>query len=128
VSLELLQQMVQRVLDSQRETREDVREIKTRLGRLESDVVWIVNPKRREISVYRSPSDVAVMGAGAILREERFLPGLELPVSAVFASPGGPPRLQAVWTRAGKTSETKQPATRSLVPACRPIALHHECH
>jgi Uma2 family endonuclease len=51
------------------------------------DVVWIVNPKRREISVYRSPSDVAVMGAGAILREERFLPGLELPVSVVLPSP-----------------------------------------
>ena len=31
-------QMVQRVLDAQRETREDVREIKTRLGRLASDV------------------------------------------------------------------------------------------
>ncbi len=38
VSLDLLQQMVQRVLDSQRETREDVREIKARLGRLESEV------------------------------------------------------------------------------------------
>jgi hypothetical protein len=38
VSLNPLQEMVQRVLDSQRETREDVREIKARLGRLESDV------------------------------------------------------------------------------------------
>jgi peptidoglycan hydrolase CwlO-like protein len=38
VSLDPLQQMVQRVLDSQRETREDVREIKARLGRLESEV------------------------------------------------------------------------------------------
>jgi hypothetical protein len=38
VSLELIQQMLQRVLDSQRETREDVREIKSRLGRLEGDV------------------------------------------------------------------------------------------
>jgi peptidoglycan hydrolase CwlO-like protein len=37
-SLEPLTQMVQRVLDSQRETREDIREIKTRLGRLESEV------------------------------------------------------------------------------------------
>ncbi|AUB81124.1 hypothetical protein [Candidatus Thiodictyon syntrophicum] len=37
-SLELLMTMVQRVLDSQREVREDVREIKTRLGRLESEV------------------------------------------------------------------------------------------
>ena len=41
VSLDLVQQMVQRVLDSQRETREDVREIKTRLGRLESEVAGL---------------------------------------------------------------------------------------
>jgi hypothetical protein len=37
-SLDLLMQMVQKVLDLQRESREDMREIKTRLGRLESDV------------------------------------------------------------------------------------------
>jgi hypothetical protein len=37
-SLDLLMQMVQKVLDVQRESREDIREIKTRLGRLESDV------------------------------------------------------------------------------------------
>jgi hypothetical protein len=30
--------MIQKVLDSQLEMREDIREIKTRLGRLESDV------------------------------------------------------------------------------------------
>ena len=40
-SLELLMQMVQKVLDSQREVREDVREIKTRLGRLETDVAQL---------------------------------------------------------------------------------------
>jgi len=34
----LLAQMIQKVLDSQLEMREDIREIKTRLGRLESDV------------------------------------------------------------------------------------------
>jgi len=37
-SLDLLMQMVQKVLDVQRESREDIREIKTRLGRLECDV------------------------------------------------------------------------------------------
>lgn len=37
-SLELLMQLIQRVLDSQRETREDIREIKARLGRLASDM------------------------------------------------------------------------------------------
>ena len=37
-SLELLIPMVDRVLDSQRETREDIRAVKTRLGRLESEV------------------------------------------------------------------------------------------
>ena len=40
-SLELLMQMVQKVLDSQRETREYIREIKTRLGRLETDVAQL---------------------------------------------------------------------------------------
>ena len=37
-TLDLLMQMVQQVLDSQRESREDLRGIKSRLGRLESDV------------------------------------------------------------------------------------------
>ena len=37
-SLDLLMQMVQEVLDVQRESREDIHEIKTRLGRLESAV------------------------------------------------------------------------------------------
>jgi hypothetical protein len=37
-TLDLLMQMVQRVLDSQRETREDIREVKVRIGRLESEV------------------------------------------------------------------------------------------
>jgi hypothetical protein len=33
--------MVQRVLDQQKDMREDVREIKTRLGRLETDVAQL---------------------------------------------------------------------------------------
>ena len=37
-SLALLLQMVQRVLDSQRESREDIREVKTRIGHLVSEV------------------------------------------------------------------------------------------
>jgi len=37
-SLELLMEMVRKVLDSQQEKREDMREIKARLGRLESDI------------------------------------------------------------------------------------------
>ncbi len=37
-SLEPLTHMVEKVLDTQRQSREDIREIKTRLGRLESDV------------------------------------------------------------------------------------------
>jgi hypothetical protein len=38
ITLEPLGQMVQRVLDNQREGREDLREVKTRIGRLEADV------------------------------------------------------------------------------------------
>ncbi len=41
LNLELLMQMVQKVLDNQREMREDMREIKSRLGRLESDVAGL---------------------------------------------------------------------------------------
>lgn len=40
-SLELLIQMVQKILESQRDIREDVREIKTRLGRLETEVAQL---------------------------------------------------------------------------------------
>jgi len=40
-SLELLMQMVQKILDGQRDIREDLREIKTRLGRLETDVAQL---------------------------------------------------------------------------------------
>ena len=39
--LDLLMQMVQKVLDGQKDIREDVREIKTRLGRLETDVAQL---------------------------------------------------------------------------------------
>jgi len=40
-SLELLMQMVQRVLDGQKDLRDDMREVKTRLGRLETDVAQL---------------------------------------------------------------------------------------
>ena len=40
-SPELLMQMVQKALDSQREARKDVREIKARLGRLETDIAQL---------------------------------------------------------------------------------------
>ena len=40
-NLELLMQMVQRVLDGQQDIREDVREIKTRLGRMATDVAQL---------------------------------------------------------------------------------------
>jgi len=41
VGMDLLMQMVQKVLDGQKDIREDVREIKTRLGRLETDVAQL---------------------------------------------------------------------------------------
>lgn len=40
-SLELLMQMVQKVLDGQRDLREDMREVKARMGRLETDVAQL---------------------------------------------------------------------------------------
>ena len=43
-SLELLMQLMQKVLDNQREMREDIREIKNRLGRLDFAPPKPLNP------------------------------------------------------------------------------------
>lgn len=40
-TLDLVQALIQRVLDNQREMREDIREVKSRLGRIETDVAQL---------------------------------------------------------------------------------------
>lgn len=48
------------------------------------DRVWVVNPKRRLISSYRSLSEIGHFEAGETLADEELLPGFALPVSDLF--------------------------------------------
>jgi Uma2 family endonuclease len=46
--------------------------------------VWVFDPKKRRVLVYRSPEDVTELGVGQILEDEELLPGFSLPLSVVF--------------------------------------------
>jgi len=48
------------------------------------DSVSLVNPKRRRVSVYRSPTDVTLVDASGTLTGGDILPGLALPVGDLF--------------------------------------------
>jgi Uma2 family endonuclease len=48
------------------------------------DRVWLVNPKRRQVSVYRSPTDVALLDVSGTLVGCDILQGFELPVAELF--------------------------------------------
>lgn len=50
-------------------------------------VVWIVDPDRRTISVHEPNRDVAVLRTGDILTCDSLLPGFKLPVAKIFAPP-----------------------------------------
>lgn len=47
--------------------------------------VWIVEPDRRTVLVYRSPTDLSELREGDLLRGEGVLHGFELPVADLFA-------------------------------------------
>ena len=47
-------------------------------------VVWLVNPERRSITVYRSLSDVQVLHEDDTLTGEPVLPGFTCPVAEIF--------------------------------------------
>jgi Uma2 family endonuclease len=47
-------------------------------------LVWIVDPRRRRISCYRSPTALALLGPGDTLTAEPMLPGFSLAVSDLF--------------------------------------------
>ncbi len=49
--------------------------------------VWVVNPRRRTVAVYRSPRDARVFGAADVLEEPGLLPGWQLSVAKIFPSP-----------------------------------------
>jgi len=48
------------------------------------DVVWVLDPRRREVFSYRSLTEVQRFGEGQVLTEEEILPGFALPVSELF--------------------------------------------
>ena len=46
--------------------------------------VWVVEPERRAVHVYRAPDEATVLGAGDVLRGEGLLEGFALPLDALF--------------------------------------------
>ncbi|MEM8865565.1 MAG: Uma2 family endonuclease [Planctomycetota bacterium] len=50
-----------------------------------SEVVWLVWPGDRTVSVYRSPDNVRVLTTGQTLEGDDVLPGFAVPVADLFA-------------------------------------------
>jgi Uma2 family endonuclease len=48
------------------------------------DRVWTVDPRRRQVRVYRSPEQVETLSMGDVLRDEEILPGFAFPLSELF--------------------------------------------
>jgi len=48
------------------------------------ELVWLVDPQRRRVSCYRSPTELALLGPGDTLTAEPMLPGFALPVAGLF--------------------------------------------
>lgn len=59
---------------------EKVREYLTSGGRL----VWVVDPIRRSVTVYRSPDDIQLLKEGDVLDGGGVLPGFALSISRLF--------------------------------------------
>jgi len=49
-------------------------------------MVWVVDPRNRTVSVYRSRSEVNVLGASHTLSGGDLLPGFSRPVAGMFAA------------------------------------------
>lgn len=47
-------------------------------------VVWVVDPQRRQVHVYRSPTQVEKLSETQSLALEAVLPGLTVPVAELF--------------------------------------------
>ena len=46
--------------------------------------VWVVDPGRRKIFVYQSPSSARSLGVGEVLEDPEILPGFSLPLADLF--------------------------------------------
>ena len=47
-------------------------------------LVWEIDPRRREVGVYRSPEQCMTLGEGDVLTAEPLLPGFSLPLTDLF--------------------------------------------
>lgn len=52
-------------------------------------LVWVVEPRRRIVTEYRSRSEIRLLRGEEILSGHDVLPGFSLPVSEIFARPSG---------------------------------------
>lgn len=48
------------------------------------DRVWLVDRRRRQVRIHRSPDQVETLEIGDTLRDEDILPGFSLPLSELF--------------------------------------------
>lgn len=48
--------------------------------------VWVVDPRTRTVTVYRSPHQAVVLSESETLTDEDLLPGFRLPVAEIFAT------------------------------------------
>ncbi len=48
------------------------------------DRVWLVDRRRRQVRIYRSPEQVEILEIGDTLRDDDVLPGFALPLSELF--------------------------------------------
>src|SRR5215203_1053742 len=48
------------------------------------DRVWLVDRRRRQVRIYRSPDQVEILEIGNTLRDDEILPGFVLPLSELF--------------------------------------------
>lgn len=65
------------------------------------ELVWILDPRRRRVSCYRSPTELELRGAGDTLTAEPMLPGLRLSVADLF---GKAPEVSSVAARSVETA------------------------
>lgn len=48
------------------------------------DRVWVVDPRLKRVSVYRSPTEIQHLHEGETLTDEELLPGFQLDVAEIF--------------------------------------------
>jgi Uma2 family endonuclease len=83
VFLDVVPELVVEIRSSEDRPGEAAKKIREYLS-IGVDRVWYVDPRRRQVRVYRSPEQVETLGIGDVLRDEEILPGFSLPLSELF--------------------------------------------